>query len=216
MLDRSIGPDHQGLEAIDRPGERGGAWRLRDHVGLSGQVRLVHRSVSLEDCRVHGADLMREQDEFIANVDRGDVEIEERPIACPAVRDRRAPPGERLEHLGGPCRCGLLEGFAPGEHERDDARYQPFPEDCGRREGEHAEQVGTEAGVDCVPRHPDDQRNADDRGHHDQRRIDDPSSNPESHEDRGAGDSHQNADGHPTPPGTSEHAKIRRDTTLPW
>ena len=95
----AVGADDERLESVDGTGEHGRARRLRDDIGLAGEVGLVHGPVPLEDSRVDGADLMREEDEFVADLDAGHVEIGEPTVASPTVRDRRAPPGQRLEHL---------------------------------------------------------------------------------------------------------------------
>ena len=56
-----------GVLAVDRAGEHLRARRLRHQVRLAGQVRLVHHAVALDDDAVHGADLVREHDELVAD-----------------------------------------------------------------------------------------------------------------------------------------------------
>jgi hypothetical protein len=92
-----FGYDRQGRISVDRAGEHLRAGNLGNLKRLSGQVRFVHHSMTLDHCAIHGADLMRENNECLADGDFIQPHIRKAPRVF-AVSYLGHAPGESIEH----------------------------------------------------------------------------------------------------------------------
>ena len=183
-IDRGLLRAHgQGGLTVDRAGDDRRTLRLLHHVRLAGQVGLVHRAIAVDDLAVDRAQLMRQDQQQIPHrrlvgVDVVDAVGDGR--AAQPVGDRRAALGQRVEGGRRALRRGLLQRLAAGEHEHDDRRDQPFPQQDRRNDGHRGEHVRAAAGLDRALDHVDGQGDAADDDHRHQRPVRGPALEPEA------------------------------------
>ncbi len=208
VLRRAGGNDGERVVAVDRTRHDLGALRLAHHVGLAGEVGLVHRAMPVDHLAVDRTQLVREHCDEIPGHDVGDGDLVgavENVPAPQAVRRGRRAAGEGVEGAGRAFRRRLLQRLTAGEHEHDDRRDQPLPQQHGGDDGHGGEGVRTTARLDRRLEHLPHERDtaADDDGH--QRPVPRPALQPESEpEDEMENDRRDGGDGDEPVPGADE------------
>ena len=136
--------DRQRLLAVDRAGQHVRARRLGHHERLAGQVGLVHRAVALHDGPVDRADLVRKDDQVIADGDRVERHVLDRPAGA-AMRDRGHPARQRLQHGRGAPDGERFQRLPAGQHQDDEGAGQVLAQQRGGDDRDPGEQIGSEA-----------------------------------------------------------------------
>ena len=129
--------------AVDGARQHGRARRLGHHVRLAGEVRLVHDAVAFSHGAVHRADLVREDDQRVADRHRVERHVGELPIPL-AVCHRGHAPGQRRQHGRGAANGVGLQGLPAREHEHDQRTGQVLAEHDRRDDRDAGQQVGAE------------------------------------------------------------------------
>ena len=155
---------------VDRAREHGRPGSLRHAVGLAGEVALVHRPAARHHSAVHRADLVRQDDDRVA-----DSHLREHDVGQAggrlAMGERRHPPGQGVEHVAGPADGTRFERLTPREHQHNEHAGEVFTQENARDDRQAGQQVGAKRARKELAQQIPDQRHAPRHEHYHQRQI---------------------------------------------
>ncbi len=114
--------------AVDRARQNFRADRLRHAVRLSGEIRFIHRTVTVHNDSIHGTDFMRQHDQHVFGCNRLQGDVGHRRVDFSMGPGRHAF-GQRVEHRRSTSHGVRFERLSAGQHEHDQHAGQILSQD---------------------------------------------------------------------------------------